>query len=158
MKDIKNEEYMSNQQPKQLDLMESKTTRLDDLLKEKLEKSFHTKTSQVMLHDIAKIAIEYSSIDLAYAAAHLPLYVRSILYDNLPNRDSKIKFIINTTSDTRLFLFRYMGENEVKKLFDKMPADEAVYILDDMSQRRFRRVMELISSKKAQKIQEQKKT
>ncbi len=153
MEKLKNDNIISNE----TDLMESKTTRLDDILKEKLEKAFHTKTSQIMLHDIAKIAIEHSPIDLAYAAAHLPLHVRPILYDNLPDRDSKIKFIINTTSDTRLFLFRYMSEQELKKLFDKMPADEAVYILDDMSQRRFRRVMELISSKKAQKIQEQKK-
>lgn len=153
MEKTKNDEIISNE----TDLMENKTTRLDDLLKEKLEKAFHTKTSQIMLHDIAKIAIEHSPIDLAYAAAHLPIHVRPILYDNLPDRDSKIKFIINTTSDTRLFLFRYMSEIELKKLFDKMPADEAVSILDDMSQRRFRRVMELINSKKAQKIQEQKK-
>lgn len=152
MENLKHNEAISDE-----DLMESKTSRLDDLLKEKLEKAFHTKTSQIMLHDIAKIAIDHSPIDLAYAAAHLPLHVRPILYDNLPDRDAKIKFIINTTSDTRLFLFRYMSEIELKKLFDKMPADEAVSILDDMSQRRFRRVMELINSKKAQKIQEQKK-
>jgi magnesium transporter len=153
MQSLNNQDFISNN----IDLMESKTTQLDDILKEKLEKAFHTKTSQIMHHDIAKVAIEYSPIDLAYAAAHLPLHVRPILYDNLPNRDAKIKFIINTNSDTRIFLFRYMNENEVKKLFDKMPTDEAVFILDDMSQRRFRRVMELISSKKAQKIQELKK-
>lgn len=152
MENIKNE-IISNT----TDLMESTTIRLDDILKEKLEKAFHTKTSQIMMHDIAKIAIEYSPIDLAYAAVHLPLHVRPILYDNLPDRDSKIKFVINTSSDTRLVLFRYMNEIELKKLFDKMPTDEAVSILDDMSQRRFRRVMELINSKKAQKIQEQKK-
>lgn len=154
MQNVKNTEIVSNNET---DMIDSKTTRLDDLLKEKLEKAFHTKTSQIMLHDIAKIAIDHSPIDLAYAAAHLPLDVRPILYDNLPDRDSKIKFIINTTSDTRLVLFRYMSEVELKKLFDKMPTDEAVSILDDMSQRRFRRVMELINSKKAQKIQEQKK-
>jgi len=148
---------MENIKYNETELLEIKTIKSDDFLKEKLEKAFHSKTSQVMLHDIAKIAIAHSPIDLAYGAIYLPLHVRPILYDNLPNRDSKIKFIINATSDTRLFLFRYMSENELKKLFDKMPADEAVCILDDMSQRKFKRVMELINSKKAQKIQDQKK-
>jgi len=153
MEGIKNEDFTSDS----INLLESKTTQLDDLLKEKLENAFHKKTSQVMLHDIAKIAIEHSPIDLAYAASHLPLQARPMLYDNLPNRDAKIKFIINTTSDTRLFLFRYMCELEVKKLFDKMPTDEAVSILDDMSERRFKRVLEVINPKKAKKIQEQKR-
>ncbi len=143
--------------PKTGTLMESKTTKLDDILKEKLDSAFHKKTSQVMLHDIAKIAIEHSAIDLAYAAIHLPLQARPILYDNLPCRDSKIKFIINTSSDTRIIIFRYMSEKEMQTLFDKMPTDEAVWVLEDMSQRRFRRVMELISAKKAQRIIDQKK-
>jgi len=141
----------------EFDSNESKTTRLDDYLKEKLDNAFHKNTSQVMLHEISKIAIEHSPIDLAYAAIHLPVYARPILYDNLPNRDSKIKFMIHTSSDTRIAIFRFMSESEVKKLFDKMPTDEAVCILDDMSQRRFKRVMEVINPKKAKKIQEQKK-
>jgi len=141
----------------QVDLMESATTKIDDLLKEKLERAFHKKTSQVMPHDIAKIATQHSAIDLAYAAAHLPFHARPILYDSLQTRDAKINFIINTTPETRLTIFRYMSEREVKKLFEKMPTDEAVFILDDMSERRFKRVMELINPKQAKKIREQKK-
>ena len=52
--------------------LESQTGRIDDLLKEKLEKAFHKQTSKVRLHDIAKIACEHSPIDLAYAASHFP--------------------------------------------------------------------------------------
>jgi len=135
---------------------ESQTGRIDDLLKEKLEKAFHKQTSKVRLHDIAKIACEHSPIDLAYAASHLPPNVRPVLYENLPNRDDKIKFLVNTDSDTRLTLFRQLDDIELKKIFERMPTDEAVWLVDDMPERRFRRLMELIDSKKANRIRELK--
>jgi magnesium transporter len=131
--------------------------RIADLLKEKLEQAVHKQTSKVCLHDIAKIACEHSPIDLAYAASHLPPNVRPVLYENLPNRDAKIKFIVNTDSDTRLALFRHLTDAELKKLFDKMPIDEAVWVIEDMPERRFRRLMEEIDSKKASRIKELKK-
>lgn len=136
---------------------ESQVGRIDDLLKEKLEKAFHKQTSKVRLHDIAKIACEHSPIDLAYAASHLPPNVRPVLYENLPSRDDKIKFLINTDSDTRLSLFRTLDDLELKKIFERMPTDEAVWVVDDMPERRFRRVMDLIDSKKANRIRELKK-
>lgn len=138
-------------------LMESKTSYLDEILHEKLENAFHKQTSKVSLHDIAKIACEHSPIDLAYAASHLPPNVRPVLYENLPNREAKIKFIINTDSDTRTTLFRQLNDRELKKVFEKMPTDEAVWVLEDMSERRFHKVMELIDSKKARSITELKK-
>jgi magnesium transporter len=137
--------------------LDSKTSQLDEILQEKLEKALHKQTSKVRLHDIAKIACEHSPIDLAYAASHLPPNVRPVLYENLPNRDAKIKFIINTDSDTRTTLFRELNDRELKKLFEKMPTDEAVWVLEDMSERRYRKVMELIDTKKARSITELKK-
>jgi len=137
--------------------LESKTGRIDDLLKEKLEKAFHKQTSKVRLHDIAKIACEHSPIDLAYAASHLPHNVRPVLFENLPNRDAKIKFIVATDSDTRLTLFRQLDDGEMKRLFERMPTDEAVWVVEDMPERRFRRLMEVIDSKKASRIRELKK-
>jgi len=137
--------------------LESRTGHLDDILKEKLEKAFHKQTSKVRLHDLAKIACEHSPIDLAYAASHLPPNVRPVLYENLPNREAKIKFVVNTDSDTRLILFRYLNDLELKKLFEKMPTDEAVWTIEDMSERRFRRLMEQLDTKKASRIKEQKK-
>ncbi len=136
--------------------MESQTGRIDDLLKEKLEKAFHKQTSKVRLHDIAKIACEHSPIDLAYAASHLPPNVRPVLYENLPSRDDKIKFLINTDSDTRLALFRQLEDGELKKVFERMPIDEAAWLVDDMPERRFRRLMDQIDSKKASRIRELK--
>ncbi len=135
---------------------ESQIGRIDDLLKEKLEKAFHKQTSKVRLHDIAKIACEHSPIDLAYAASHLPPNVRPVLYENLPSRDDKIKFLVNTDSDTRLTLFRHLPDSELKKVFERMPTDEAVWLVDDMPERRFRRLMDLIDSKKANRIRELK--
>ena len=140
-----------------LPVLESKTGRIDDLLKEKLEKAFHKQTSKVRLHDIAKIACEHSPIDLAYAASHLPPNVRPVLYENLPNRDAKIKFLVNTDSDTRLALFRQLDDLELKKIFERVPTDEAVWLIEDMPERRFRRLMEVIDSKKASRIRELKK-
>lgn len=124
------------------------------LLKEKLEGAFHKQTSKVRLHDIAKIACEHSPIDLAYAVSYLPLNVRPVLYENLPNRDAKIKFLVNTDSDTRLALFRQMDDGELKKIFERMPTDEAAWLVEDMPERRFRRLMELLDSKKAGRIRE----
>ncbi len=138
-------------------VVDSATHRIDDLLKEKLERAFHKQTSKVRLHDIAKIACEHSPIDLAYAVLHLPHNVRPVLFEHLPNRDDKIKFLINTDSDTRLTLFRQIDDVEMKKIFDRMPIDEAVWVVDDMPERRFRRLMDLIDSKKAAQIRELKK-
>ncbi len=136
---------------------ESKTNSLDDLLQEKLEKAFHKQTSKVRLHDIAKIASEHSPIDLAHAASRLPHNVRPVLYENLPNREAKIRFVINTDADTRLALFRHLSDLELKKLFDKMPIDDAAWVIEDMPERRFRRLMEQIDSKKAIRIVDLKK-
>ncbi len=135
---------------------ESTTGHLDDLLKEKLEKAFHKQTSKVRLHDITKIASEHSPIDLAHAASHLPPNVRPILYENLPNREAKIKFVINTDGNTRLAIFRHLNDLELKKLFEKMPIDDAAWVTEDMPERRFRRLMEQIDSKKALRITELK--
>jgi magnesium transporter len=137
--------------------VEPKTHRLDDLLKQKLESAFHKQTSKVSFHDIAKIASEHSPIDLAYAAFHLPLNVRPILYENLPSRDAQVKFIVNIDSDTRLALFRHLSDLELKKIFERVPTDEAVWLIEDMPERRFRRLMEMIDSKKAARIKELKK-
>lgn len=152
-----NEQKLENFFSKSGNLMESKTSKLDDILQEKLEMAFNKQTSRFSVHDLAKIALEHTPIDLAYAVSHLPPSARPILYDNLPNRESKIEFVINTDSDTRLTIFRYMGDKEMKKLFEKMPTNEAVSVLEDMSERRYKRVLELIEPKKAARIRELKK-
>lgn len=137
-------------------LLESRSTQLQDILKEKLEKAYHKQTSNVSLYDIAKIASEYSPIDLAYAVVHLPPNARPVLFDNLPVLEAKVEFVINTDSETRVKIFRYMKDKDLKQLFDKVPTDEAVWLSEDMSERRFRRMMELIDFKKAMKIREQR--
>lgn len=138
-------------------LMDSKTSHLDDVLNEKLENAFHKQTSQVLLHDVAKIASEHDPIDLAYAVTRLPPSARVVVYDNLPDLNAKIIFMSNTGSNTRSAIFRQINDEEIKSLVERMPPDEAVWILDDMSDRRLKRVLELLDPKKAARIRELQK-
>lgn len=138
-------------------LMDSKTSQLDDVLNEKLESAFHKQTSQILLHDVAKIASEHDPIDLAHAVTRLPPLARIVVYDNLPDLNAKIIFMINTGSNTRTAIFRQIDDNEIKRLIEKMPPDEAVWILDDMSDRRLKRVLDLLEPKKAARIRELQK-
>lgn len=138
-------------------LMDSKTSHLDDILNEKLSSAFHKQTSTVILHDVAKIASEHSPIDLAYAASRLPPNARHVLYENLFDLEAKIAFMVNTDSNTRAAVFRHITDEEAKKMVEGMPPDEAVAVLEDISERRFRKVVEMLEPKKASRIKEIKK-
>lgn len=138
-------------------LLDSRTNQLDDVLNEKLEHAFHHQTSQVIFHDIAKIASEYDPIDLAYAVTRLPPHARIVVYDNLPDLNAKIIFMINTGSNTRSAIFRQIDDQEIKRLVESMPPDEAVRILDDMSDRRIRRILDLVDPKIASRIRDLQK-
>jgi magnesium transporter len=138
-------------------LMDSKTSHLDDLLSEKLEEAFHKQTSKVRLTQLAKIASEYTPIDLAYVAARLPSSARHVLFENLPDLDSKSIFMINTDGNSRSAIFRHLEDKEIQLLIQRMPPDEAVWVLDDLPARRYRRIIDLLDSKKASRIRELQK-
>ena len=152
-----NEIRSEEERPPVSSIMESKTQQLDDILIEKLENAFHKQTSKFVLHEIAKIACEHEPIDLAFAASRLPPNIRPVLFENLADLDAKIEFMINTDSSTRTAIFRHIDDKEVKKLIEQMPVDEAVDLLEDLPERRFRRVIELLDVKKAARIREVKK-
>lgn len=135
-------------------MMDSKTNRLDDILKEKLDVICHGHASDVELQDLIQIAGEHSAIDLAYAAPRLPTAIRPLLYENLADLEAKIAFMISTDSSTRTAVFRHMNDEEAKRLIEKMPPDDAVAVLEVVSERRFRRLLEKIESKKAARIRE----
>lgn len=137
--------------------MDSKMSQLDDVLNEKLEKAFLKHTSQLLLHDVAKIGSEHDPIDLAYAVTRLPPVARVIVYENLPDFNAKIIFMIHTGNNTRAAIFRKIDDLEIKSLVEKMPPDEAVHILDAMSDRRLKRVLDLLDPKKAKHIRELRK-
>lgn len=138
-------------------LMDSHTGRIDDALNAQLEQAFHKETYQVLLHDVAKIASEHDPIDLAYAVTRLPPSARVVVYENLPDLPAKIIFMINTGSSTRTAIFRQIDDNEIKRLIERMPPDEAIEVLDDMSDRRLKRILEMIDPKKANRIRELQK-
>ncbi len=151
-------EYLQNDDDNNTEhYFDSKTSQLDDVLNEKLERAFHKQTSQLLLHDIAKIASEHDPIDLAYAVARLPTSARIVVYENLYDLNAKIIFMINTGGNTRTAIFRQIDDKEIKSLLEKMPPDEAVRLLDDMSDRRLKRVIDLLDPKKAARIRELQK-
>lgn len=138
-------------------LMETRTSHLDDELSDRLEDAFHKTTFNIHMHDVAKIASEYNPIDIAYAAVRLPPHARGVLFENLPDLEAKVAFLINTDSATRWAVFRHLEDTEIKEVIDKMPSDEAVWVLDDLPDRRYRRVLDLLDSKKAAGIRELQK-
>ncbi len=138
-------------------IFDSRTSQIDDELNEKLENAFHAPTSQFLLHEIAKIASEHDPIDLAYAATKLPTMGRYVIYENLPDLQSKMIFMINVGSNTRSAIFRQIRDQEISDLLENMPPDEAVWMLDDMSDRRMRRILRLLTPKKAARVIELQK-
>ena len=135
-------------------IYESKTSALDDILIEKLEKALHKPTQSVVTHDVAKIAAEHSAVDLAIAASRLPPHARAILFQNFTNIDEQIKFLINTDSATRISVFREVTDKEISDVIAQMPPDEAVEVLEDLSERRYRKVIESLELNKAMRIRE----
>lgn len=135
-------------------LMDSRTSHLDDVLNEKLEEAFDKPTLQVSIHDIAKIASEHDPIDLAYAVSRLPTSARSLIYENLPDLNAKIIFMINTGSNTRRAIFSQIDDQEIVEMLERMPPDEAAWLLDDLSDRRLKRVLDQLEPKKAARIRE----
>lgn len=127
---------------------------LYDILNEKLEQAFHKPTATVAHRDIARIACEHSPVDLALAARRIPMGDRSILYDNLFDIPAKIEFMVNTDNSTRASIFWHMSDADAKTLVEQMPPDEAVEVLEDLSERRFRKVMEMLDPAKARRIKE----
>lgn len=134
-----------------------KTSKIDDILQEKLDNAIHKQTSKVRLNYIAKIACEHCPIDLAIAASHLPPTARPILYDNLPHREAKRSFLMNTDKSTRHQIFRFLKDLEFKKILEKMAPDDAIEILEDLTDRRYKRILALLDQKKAMRIRELKK-
>lgn len=135
-------------------VVENELEAIDDLLIEKLENALHKPTQGVVLHDIAKIASEHSAVDLAIAANRLPPHARATLFQNFTSVDEQIKFLINTDSTTRIAVFREVTDEEIAAVIAQMPPDEAVEVLEDLTERRYRKVIENLEPQKAMRIQE----
>jgi len=137
-----------------LESQDFKTRQLDQLLAERIDKAFHKETSQVCLENLVTIAAEHSPIDLAHAVSMLPSSLRPVLFEHLSALSSKIQFIIHTDSCTRIAIFRYISDEAIKQLLEATPTGEAIFLLDDMSEKRYRRILELLDVHKAEEIKE----
>ena len=135
-------------------LLESRTLQLADILEDKLEDAFQKQTTTLPVHKVVKIVSEHSAVDLAYAAMRLPVADRLVIYENLESLASKIEFLIHANSSTRVEIFRRISDEESKEVIENMPPDEAVSVLESVSERRYRRVLGLLDPKKALQIRE----
>lgn len=134
------------------DPLDTRRGQIDDFLSQKLEEAFLSQTLPGFIYEISKIASEHDPIDLAHAAMRLPTSARPILYEHLPDLQSKIIFMINTGSNTRNSIFKTLNDVEIKKLLENMPPDEGAWVLDDMPDRRARRILEKLEAKKRNHI------
>lgn len=130
---------------------ETPTQTVDDILRDKLQRALHQLTYEVQGHEMAKIASEHNAIDLAYAVSYIPLSASLPLFENL-SESEKVSFLINIPSSTRSYLLRHLNEDELLSLVKKMPIDESVWVLDDVSDRKFRRLMKLLDQESAEKL------
>lgn len=136
---------------------ESQIAQLDDLINEKLELAFQNLTPEESIYEVAKIAYEYNPIDLANVISRMPARTRIVVYENLPDLDSKTNFILNSDRYTRYILFKQMKDEDVLELIERMSIDDAVWILDDLSDRRYEVILSHLSPEKAAKINELQK-
>ena len=125
---------------------------IDDVLKQKLEEVLCTHTYEVQVHDMAKIASEHDAIDLAYAVGRLPYQARLILFETLDDPLRKVTFLINVDVYTRAHILRQLEDLEIVELLSKMPIDEAAWVLDDVSDRKFRRLIRHFDARKSARL------
>lgn len=135
-------------------LMDSRTSHLDDLLLSKLESAFHQQTQQFSRHELARIASEHSAIDLAHAVSRIPAADRPTVFDSLPSIEGKIDFITNTDSNTRSTLFWHMSQAELSTLFNEMPINDIAWVVEDMSDRKLWRLLDLLPAPRTLAIKE----
>lgn len=151
-KHIEQSQWVDENEPITGSLLDSKTSKLDDVLLLKLEQAFHKPTSQYQIRELVSIAVEHDPIDLAHAITKLPSSERLVVYKSLPDLDAKTSFIIHITSSTRVVIFRAISDEELKELLDNMPSDEAVVVLEDVPIRRMKRILEMLDPQKSKKI------
>jgi magnesium transporter len=65
-----------------------------------------------------------------------------------------LEFLSLTGSNTRSTIFAQLDDQEIKILLEKMPPDEAAWLLDDMSDRQLKRVLDILDHKKAARIRD----
>ena len=146
---------MSEQEDEILRPSEGMTTEeINDILDGELDRVFQNPAQALAIHEVSRITTGFDPIDLAHAVTRLPLKARWIVYDNLPDIEAKIIFITHTGSNTRAAIFRQLCDEEIRKLIEEMPSDEAVDVLEGVAERRIKRILESLDPKKAKRIKE----
>jgi len=129
---------------------------LDEMLEELLERAYHKDTAEVCLQNLSRIAENFAPVDLARAVQHLPPRVRPILFLKFDTSEKRVEFLINTDDTTRNVIFRHLNIQESKTILDNTPPDEAVHILESLSEKRTRILLETMDPVKAARVRELK--
>lgn len=149
---VKDEEHKIDEGDISLASQELETVK--DVLHNKFEHAFDPETSTVILKNLLDIVSEHSAVDLAYEAYQLPPYARVMIYEHLADIEARIEFLVNTDSRTRVSVFRHISDADLKVVIENMAPDDAVAVLEDLPERRFRRLIELLDVVKATRIKE----
>lgn len=133
---------------------ESSNRRHDEELMVRLDEVFRLGTSsEHQSHELAKISSEYSAIDLSYAALRLPLSYRIQIFDEIDDDLERAHFFTHIDSTTRELLFAEMEDEEIARMIEEMPSDEAVFVIEDLVLPRLGAVLNRLSEAKAQSIE-----
>lgn len=133
---------------------ESSSRKLDEVLMARLEEIFDGNSSlEHRSHDLAKVSSEYDVIDLAYAAVRLPLSHRIEIFKEIDDDQERGHFFIYVDSSTRELLFAEMEDEEIARMIEEMPSDEAVWVIEDLVLPRLSSVMKRLSEAKASSIE-----
>lgn len=132
---------------------EARKNQLDEELIEKLEKAFYPLSSEERCaHDLSKIVSEYSAIDLAYTALRLPLIQRMSLYHYFEGDEARADYLIIVDSSTRKGIFTQLINEQITSVIEKMPADEAIWVMGDLATARYRQILDSLSPKRAEHL------
>lgn len=132
---------------------DSRSHDFDNELTARLEAAFAAlEAGERSSHELAIIVEEYSVLDLALASLRFSQAEREILFAEIGRLADRVEFIINVDSPTRSYIFRDLDNEEILELIQAMPADEAVWVMEDLVVPRYRAIMEKLDPKKAAAI------
>jgi magnesium transporter len=132
---------------------EHRSQDFDEEITARLENAFSLSSNE-RNHELAKIVEEYSPLDLALACLKFQQSHRVELWEQFHKLEDRVEFLINIDSPTRAYIFRGLEDHELVEIIQAMPADEAVWIMEDLIVPRYRRIIEALDPKKAAAINE----
>jgi len=135
-------------------MIDTKISKLDDILVEALDHAFCQDSDEERQREIGLIVNANSATDLGTVVVHSPVAFRYDIYEALGDVEDRVEFLINTNRITRRAVFKKILDNDIKDLVKHMPPDEAVSLLEELPERRFKLIMDILDEDNAEHIRE----